>query len=106
MRNVDASIEDTGPAENDVLLAEEVVLLDPLEGSDLEPDEIHDTTSVSEMSNEMAFASVPFLLEAQNFTHHLNKRHVGRQFVDIVEPRAVDVLVREVVQQIAERGDS
>ena len=97
MRDVDAPVEDARSPKDDVFLADEVVLLHPFEGSRLKPDEVHDAVTVGEVSNEVALASTTFLLETQDFTHYLHERHVGRKLMNVVEPCAVDVFVREVV---------
>ena len=54
----------------------------------------------------MPFASLTFLLETQDLALDLHKRHVCRQLMDIVEARAVNVLVGKVVQQVAKRRDA
>jgi hypothetical protein len=54
----------------------------------------------------MSLTSLTFLLKTQNLALDLHERHVRRQLMDIVEACAINVLVGEIVQQVAERRDS
>ena len=106
MRNIEAPVEDIGAPEDDIGLANDIVLLDPFERPRLKPDEVQDAASVGEMSDEAALAAVALLLEAEELAAHLYKRHIGRKLVNVVQPSTVDMLIREVVKEVAERGDT
>ena len=54
----------------------------------------------------MALATLSLLLETKDFPLYLHKRHIGRQLMDVVESRAVYMLVRKKVQEILERRNA
>ena len=106
MWNVEPSVEDVRSPEDDEELAGRVVAFDPFEGCRLKPDEIQNVVPVGEMCHEASLATLSFLLVAQDLASHLHERHLGRQFMDIVQARPVDVLVGKVVEEITERRDA
>ena len=58
------------------------------------------------MGYQAALAAVALFLEAEDLALDLYKRHIGRQLVYIVQACTVDMLVGEVVKEIAERGNT
>ena len=105
MGHVDAVVEDGGLAKHDILDTYLIGLFGIFPA--LEPHEVHDTRSVTEMGHHpfLAWAHLEGL-ETENFADNLNKRHVARQLVDGIDLRTVDILVRVVVDQVTISEDS
>ena len=100
-----AVVEDRRLAEDHVLGAY-LVLRHGLFGV-VEPYQVHDAGAVGEVGHDAQLARPHVeLLETQDAPHDLYERHVARQLVDGVHPRAVYVLVGVVLQQVAKRLDA
>lgn len=106
MGNVDTTIENRWASEDNVLFAYEVVLLHPFECSSLKPYQIDEALTVGKVGYQMALATLALFLETKDFPLDLYKRHIGRQLMDVVESRAVYMLVWKIVQEILERRDA
>ena len=106
MGDVDASVIDVRPSENDVFLADGVVLLGIFAA--IEPRQVHHlATSIGKMGHDAFLAGTHLKgLETQYMPLHLHERHIARQFADAVEPAAIDMLVWVVFQQVAKRLDT
>ena len=99
-----APLKHRGLAEDDELLAHLVILVN-IFGA-IEPHEVDDAVAVGEMPDDALLAGPHGkLLEAQNAALDLHKRHVTREFVDAVYPRAVHIFIRIILQQVAPRLD-
>lgn len=106
MSDIDAPVEERGTPEYYELLACRVTPLNPFEGRGLKPYKVSDAMAVGEMCDKAALAPYPLFLEAKYLAFYLNEGHICSQFMDIVQSRAVDMLVWEVVQQAAERRNA
>ncbi len=106
VHHLNAPVEHLRAAEDDVLPAYGI-LLDGVLGI-VKPCQIHHPArTVSEVGHDPLLAR-PHLerLERENAPFHLYERHVARQFGNAVDPRAVNVLVGIVLQQVAKRPDA
>ena len=95
--DVDAVVEDCRLAKDYIFHTNLVSLFRIF--ATLEPHEIHDTGAIAEMGDDALFARSHLeSLKTEDLTYNLNERHIACQFVDGIDLRAVDVLVREIVE--------
>jgi hypothetical protein len=103
MGDVDASVEHGRLSENDVFLVG--LILSGYELQALEPDQVHDTGTVGEMTDQPPLPPLSQRLEAQDLSPQLDVWHVPVDFTDEIHPASVYVLVREIIQQVLEGID-
>ena len=106
MRHVDATVIDVRSSEDDILLADGVVLLGILAA--VKPREVHHLAGVvGKVSHDALLAGTHLEgLETEDMSFHLYERHVARQFADAVEAAAVNVLIGIILQQVAIAADA
>ena len=101
MRNVHRVTECFRSAEDDVFRSRPILVGDIFKS--LKPDEINGAGVVREFPDQSFFASFTNRIEEDNASFELDVRHVARDLADPVEPAAVDMFVRKIVQQVFER---
>ena len=106
MGHVDASVIDIRSSEDNIFLADGVALLGIFPS--IEPREVHHLARTVREVGYYSFFSGTHLegLETENVPFHLYKGHVARQFTDGIEPTAIHMLIRIVLQQVAIRHDA
>ena len=102
---IDASVVDVGTSEDDIFFADGVVLLGVF--SSVEPRQVHHLAcAIGKVRHDAFFAGTHLEgLETQDMAFHLYEGHVAIQFAYAVEPAAVDVFVRIILQQVAKGMD-
>ena len=104
MRELEATAIDGGTSENDVFDTHLITVVDVFRG--IEPNQIHHAMSVGKMGYDALLACAHSkLLECQDMSFDLHKRHIAPQLVDGVDTTSVDVFVGIVFQQVAPRVD-
>ncbi len=101
--DVDSPVESVGTPEYNVIrprLISRHHILYPIE-----PHQIHDTLPVREVGNQAALPSLALHVEAQNLPPNLHVGHISRQFMHVIEPRAVNMLVGKAVKQVMQCAD-
>ena len=100
MGHIDAPVEDGRLPEDDVF---RVYLVTPQKVLDaLEPHEVHHTCPVGEVSHQPTLTPFAEGLEAEDFSFQLDIRHVAVNLMDVIETAAVDVFIREIVEQVVQ----
>ena len=98
-------VENARLAENDVFHALLVLLIDVFRA--IEPHQIHYAATVGKMRHDALFPCAHRkLLERQDFSLQLHKRHIGLQFVDAVNAAAIDIFIRIMLQQFTPRRNA
>ena len=105
LRHVYPAVEDVGFSEDDVFLANLVILFGIL--ASRKPREVHDALAVSEVGHH---ALLPWAglecLEAHDVALDLDIGHLGGHFPDAVYLAAVDIFVGEVLQKVIKGSDA
>ena len=104
MGDVNALVEEGGFAEYNVLRLQLVLVQQVFDT--LKPDQVYHTRSIGEVGHQPALTSLAYRLEAKDFASQLYVGHRAVYLADGVDAAAVDVLVREIVQQVLLRRDS
>lgn len=105
LRAVEVGMVDAKPAAIDARASEENVVLAYLhalldEADALEPSHIKEHLAVPEVACQVVLTSLSCLLETEELPQDLYERHLGGQLFYLIKAAAVDVLVREGVQQV------
>ena len=105
MGYIDASVVDVGTSEDDIFFADGVALLGIFPS--VEPRQVHHLSGTIGKVRHDAFLAGTHLegLETQDVALHLYEGHVAIEFADAVQPAAVDVFVRIILQQVAKGVD-
>lgn len=104
MSKLETSSEDGGTPEDNVFLANLVLLIYILSAA--KPHEIHNTRAVAEVGDDAFLPDTGGeLLKTEYATLYLHERHVARQLADAVNTAAVDVFVGIIFEQLSPRGD-
>ena len=100
MGDVNATIIDVGAPENDIFLANGVVLLDVF--SPVKPRQVHHfSATISEMCHYTFLAGTHLeSFKTQYVAFHLDKRHVAIQFAYAVKSAAVHMLIWIILEQV------
>ena len=104
MCEVGTPVEGRRLAEDDVVVME-LERLEQIAGA-VEPHAVHPAVAVGEVRHETLLASRTYGLHADELTPQLHIRHLGENLRGAVEPRAVDVAVREIEQQVLPGGEA
>ena len=100
MGEVDAVVEDSGLAEYQIFRPDAIGLLGVF--STIEPREVCDGRSICKMGNDALLTrSHGEGLETEDMPDDLHKGHLTRQFVNLIDLRAVYVFIRIVFEQVA-----
>ena len=104
MSDRDAAVEHRRAAEDDIGMTQ-------LEGAreigdGIEPHQVHHVMPVREMSHQSRLAPLAHLLKAQKPPLHLDKRHIGAEFTDGIQAGTVDMLIRQIIQEVVPVGES
>ena len=99
MGDIDAIIEDGRLAEYHVFRTYLITLFGIF--PTLEPHEVGNARAISEMGH-YTFLTWSHLesLETEDMSHDLYERHIASQFVDGIDLRPIDVLIRVVLEQV------
>ena len=103
MGDVDAPVERARPPEHDIVRTRLVNRHDILDA--VEPHQVDDALPVGEVGHQAAFPPLAFRVETQDLPADLHVGHVRCQLMDVIQARAVDMLVREGIKQIMKRTD-
>ena len=105
MRYLYAIVIDGRLAEHHILCANLVFRLGSL--AELKPHEVHDTRTIGEVGHHTFVARAHLKgLETQYSSHHLHERHVACEFVNGVDPRAIHIFIRVILEQVAKGQDA
>ena len=104
MGKLETSSEDGGTPEDNVFLANLVLLIYILSAA--KPHEIHNTRAVAEVGDDAFLPDTGGeLLKTEYAALYLHERHVARQLADAVNTAAVDVFVGIIFEQLSPRSD-
>ena len=104
MNEVEHTVKERRTPENDILPPLLQSLLDP--AYSLEPHQFGHPAAVRNRRNEPAFGPCTHMLEPRNTDFQLDiSQRIVVQFADLPDAGTVDVPEREMIEQIAERGD-
>ena len=103
MSDVDTPVKYGRLAKNNVRLACLVFAFDEFQA--LKPNQIDHPGTIREMSNQPSLPSFAERLKTQYLPTQLDIRHIPVYLVDVIQPAAVYVFIREIIQQVLERTD-
>ena len=98
MDDTQAASVNTWAAKEDIVPAKLDALLD--ESDSVEPCDVKEHLAVPEVACQVVLTSLSCLLETEELTQDLYERHLGGQLFYLIKAAAIDVLVREGVQQV------
>ena len=105
MSDAEPAVVNAWSAEDDVLFAHLIVLIDVLQP--IEPDEVNHAMTIAEVGHGklLTLACADFLV-GKNLAFQLNKGHIGLQFIDVIDAASVDILIRVVFQELSPRRNA